>query len=136
MTIKHAKLMAITIVLFASNVMSLYACPTTFVNNKTARIIVYNEIDQTLIIMRKNEKRRFGNQHQPAHFALYMQEPKKQIFTRVYTCKQKSCGAGGNVQLKFSDIEDGTGAATLFDIKKNAPYASMVQQYCESCNKE
>lgn len=132
MIIKRAKLMIIVFFCIA-NVVNLCACVTTLINDKAARLIVYNKADKTLIFMRKNEKRRFGSQHQLAHFALYIQEPKKQIFTRMYTCKQKMCGDNGNVQLKLSDIENGTAAADLFDIKKNAPYVSMVQKHCESC---
>jgi hypothetical protein len=133
MTIKHAKLIMIAFFSIA-NVVDLCACVTTLINDKAARLIVYNKADKTLIFMRKSEKRRFGNQHQPAYFALYIQEPKKQIFTRRYTCKQKMCSDNSNLQLKLSDIEKGTAAADLFDIKKNAPYVSMVQKHCESCS--
>lgn len=133
--IKRAKLMMI-VFLCITKVVNLCACVTTLINDKAARLIVYNKVDKTLIFMRKNEKRRFGNQHQPACFALYMQELKKQIFTRTYTCKQKMCSNNGNVELKLSDIEKGTGAAGLFDIKKNAPYVSMVQKHCESCGEK
>lgn len=136
MIVKRVKLMFLIIITCVINAFNAHACVTTLINDKAARLIVYNKVDKTLIFMRKNEKRRFGNQHQPACFALYMQELKKQIFTRTYTCKQKMCSDNGNVQLKLSDIEKGAGAAGLFEIKKNAPYVSMVQKHCEACSSE
>jgi len=90
--------------------------------------MIYNKQDKTWIVMRKDQKRRFGNQHQRAHFALYIQEPKKPVFSRIYTCIQNACSKAGNIQLRFSDIENGSGDAYLFNITSNEPYVSMAQK--------
>ncbi len=110
------------------SVHNTHACITTFINDKMGKIMIYNKLNKTFIIMRKNEKRRFGNQHQRAHFALYIQETNKPIFNRIYTCIQNSCSKTGNMQLRFSDIENSSGDAYLFNITRTKPYTSMAQE--------
>jgi hypothetical protein len=142
MKLRYKALMIIMVVVSVLKTDNARACVTTIINDKAGRIIIYNKEDKSLNIIGKNEKRRFGNQHTRLNFAIYMQQPKKQIFTRFYTCKQNKCAENGNIQLKLSDIENGTGAAELFLIIKNAPYASMVQELsmvknlCQSCDEE
>lgn len=120
---------------------SIHACITTFINDKMNKLMLYNKQDKTWIVMRKNEKRRFGNQHQRAHFALYIQEPKKPVFSRIYTCIQNACSKNGNIQLRFSDIENGSGDVYLFNITSNEPYISMAQkvsqqkEQCSACKR-
>lgn len=105
---------------------SVYACVTTFINDTGARIMIYNKEDRTLIAVGRNEKRRLGNQHRHARFALYIQEPKKPIFSRRYTCEQIRCARDGNAQLRFSELEKGLVSRNLFHITRHKSYAPMV----------
>ena len=129
------------IVLFCC-ISGMYACVTTIINDKMPKMMIYNKPDKTFIVMRKSEKRRFGNQHKRAHFAVYIQQPNKPIFSRIYTCRQIACSKSGNIQLKFSDIEKGSGDTYLFSITKNKPHSSMAQELpfmqkpCQSCSQE
>jgi hypothetical protein len=133
------KLQLVVISIVSMLVIDMQACLTTLIYDKAGKIMVYNRSDKTFILIRKNGKRRFGNQHQPANFALYIQQPNKPVFSRIYTCIQNACSKSGNIQLKFSDIENGTGAARLFHITKNEPHSSMaqtlpmMQKKCMSC---
>jgi hypothetical protein len=142
MTLRNKKIIGL-IILYMINVVTLHACLTTFINDKGGRVIVYNKNDKTLIPIQKNEKRRFGDHHKHAYFAIYLQQPNKQIFSRVYVCKQNECGNNGNIQLKLSDVENQTGATQLFTITKSTPHSSMVQKLpimqkknCHACERE
>jgi hypothetical protein len=126
--------------LFAGVITDTMACLTTFINDKGRRVIIYNKNDKAIIPVSRNEKRRFGNQHKHAHFAIYIQQPKSPFFSRVYVCKQNTCGKKGNILLKLSDIDDQTDATQLFTITKSEPHASMVEELpmfkkknCHSC---
>lgn len=117
----------------------LNACLTTFINDGK-KILIYNKNDKRLIPIYKNGTCRFGNQHEHAHFAVYMQQPKSKFFSRKYICKQNACGKKGNITLKLSDIENQTEATQLFTIVKSDAHPSMVQELpmiqkknCESC---
>jgi len=138
MVITYKKMMILFVACIMSLVVNVHACLTTFINDKGVRVIIYDKNDKAIIPVAKNEKRRFGSQHKHAHFAIYVQQPKVQTFSRVYVCKQNECGGNGNVQLKFSDIENNTPATRLFAIKKSEPYSSMVQNLSmmkkKSCN--
>ena len=143
MIAKYKKIMIIFMMQVMSVVINVQACLTTFINDKNVRMFVYNKNDKTIIPICKNEKRRFGNQHKHAFFVVYMQQPKMRFFTRVYTCKQNECGSSGNIQLKLSDIENGTGSTELFTITRHKPYSSMVQELpmvqkkeCSVCSDE
>lgn len=107
----------------------MYACLTTFVNNQKARILLYDEKDKTIISIGKNGTRRFGSPSEHAHFTVYVQQPKTQLFTRMYTCKQNECGSTGNVRLKYSDIVDKTETTDLFTITEYKPHSSMVHDW-------
>lgn len=136
---KHRSLLVAVTAVYMLSVTNMQACLTTFINDKMSKIMVYNKQDKTFTCIRKNEKRRFGNQHQRAHFVLYVQQKNKPVFSRLYTCKQVRCSKTGNIQLKFSDIQNGSSVTQLFDITKNEPYSSMVQDLpmvqksCQSC---
>lgn len=135
----HLTIISILLFGFMSD---MHGCVTTIINDKMPKMMIYNKQDKAFIVMRKSEKRRFGNQHQRAHFALYIQQPNKPIFSRLYTCIQNACSKTGNIQLKFSDIENGSGDAYLFSIIKNKPHSSMAQELpmmqkkCMSCSQE
>src|SRR5437016_11041694 len=88
------QLMVISIVFML--IIDMQACLTTLIYDKAGKLMVYNKSDKTFILIRKNEKRRFGNQHQLANFALYIQQPNKPIFSRLYTCIQNACSKSGN----------------------------------------
>lgn len=108
---------------------SLFSCMTTFINDSNNRIAILNELDETFMVIPKNGKRRFGNQHKHAHFVVYtMQHEKSQLWSPVYTCQQNECGAKGNVTLKLSDMENCADITKLFTITKHKPYASMVNK--------
>ena len=118
---------------------NLQACLTTFINDKGKKVAIYNKNDERFIpICKKNATCRFGNQHQHAHFVVYMQQPQSKFFSPVYECKQNACGTKGNIKLKLSDIENQTEATQLFTIAKSEPH-SMAQELpmiknCSSCN--
>jgi len=124
-----------------SAAIDVYACLTTFINDKVSKILIYNKNDNTIIPIQKNERRRFGSPHEHAHFAVYMQQPKNQYFYRAYVCKQNECGRNGNVQLALSDIENGTGPTNLFTITQEDPHVSMVntlpmlKKNCRKCTR-
>ena len=134
--------MVISIIFVVGFVGDMHACITTITNDKMPKMMIYNKPDKTFIVMRRHEKRRLGSQHQRAHFALYIQQPNKPIFSRIYTCQQNACSKTGNIQLKFSDIENGSGDAYLFNITKNKPHSSMAKELpimrknCQSCRQE
>lgn len=137
------RIMMMMIMYMLSVAIDLHACLTTLINDEVKKIIIYNKVDKTLVPIQRNEKRRFGNQHQHAHFAIYTQLPNRQVFSRLYTCKQNTCGSSGNIQLKLSDIENSIGAAQLFTITKSKSHASMVEElpmvqkrHCRSCGDE
>jgi hypothetical protein len=137
MVARYKRIALALLIGFVLSTCSIHACITTFINDKMNKLMIYNKQDKTWIVMRKNEKRRFGNQHQRAHFALYIQEPKKPVFSRIYTCTQNACSKTGNIQLRFSDIENGSGDAYLFNITSNEPYISMAQKIstCNACKR-
>jgi len=129
MALKHNRIIIGMIII--GNMMSmcsLHACLTTFINDKSARVIIYNKDDQTLILLGRNQKRRFGNQHKHAHFDIYVQQQNRPVLSRLYTCKQIKCGGNGNIQLKLSDIENGTEVTELFTIIKHGPHSPMVHE--------
>ena len=114
-----------------------FACMTTFINDSSCKIAVFNKNDKTFMFIPKNGKRRFGNQHKHAHFAIYAEKPTTHLWSQEYSCKQKECGANGNVPLKLSDIQ----ATALFSIRKSNPHSSMVcklpmiqKKNCHSCS--
>ena len=117
------------------------ACMTTFINDGASKIAIFNKNDKTFMFIPKNGKRRFGSQHKHAHFAIYTQQPKTQVFSREYVCKQRECGNKGNIQLKLSDIKNNSKATALFIITKNKPHSSMVEalpmiqkKNCHACS--
>ena len=134
-------LMVIVMLYIASMSVDLLACMTTLINDSAGKIAVFNKIEKTFMFIPKNGKRRFGSHHKHAHFALYMENPKTHLWSRKYVCKQKECGTSGNVQLKFSDVQNGTDATALFAITKSKPHSSMVRELpmiqkksCHSCH--
>ncbi|HLC06828.1 MAG TPA: hypothetical protein VJJ26_01445 [Candidatus Babeliales bacterium] len=140
---RHKKSMVMIIVLMMGVTSYVQACLTTFINDKGVRVFIYNKNDKVIIPVERNEKRRFGNPHKHAYFAIHMQEPNTRLLSRVYVCKQNECGKRGNIELKLSDIENGTEATKLFTITKEDPYSSMVQNLpmmqkknCHSCSGE
>jgi hypothetical protein len=144
MMIRSTKVMMIMVLIpMMSLIIDIHGCFTTFINDKGIKILIYDKNDELIIPIAKNEKRRFGSEHDHAHFVIYTQEPKKRLFSPLYTCKQNQCGGNGNMQLKFSDIENDTDAAALFTITEHAPHMSMVQRVsevikseCTNCEKE
>ena len=143
MVLKSKKMLFLFVVYAMLPVIDMQACLTTFINDKGVRVIIYDKNDKSIIPVQKNEKRRFGNQHKRAYFAIYVQQPKVQTFSRAFVCKQNECGSNGNVQLKFSDIENGSAATELFTIYKSKPYSSMVDEVsliqkknCRACSAE
>jgi len=120
--------MMVIVLMTIMQTMNIHACLTTFINDKAGRVIIYNKIDKTLIPINKNEKRRFGNQHQKAHFAIYVQQSNQRVLSRMYTCKQIGCDNQGNIQLKLSDIEKGNYDTQLFTITQSKPYSPMVEE--------
>lgn len=137
----RSRRLAIVIVLYAIIMgIDLLACMTTFVNDSNGEIAIFNELDTTFMFIKKNGKRRFGDHHKHAHFAIYLQKEKTPLWSPAYTCKQNECGNNGNVMLKFSDIENGTDATQLFTVTKHKPHSSMVRtlpmiqkKSCDSC---
>ena len=118
------------------------ACLTTFINDKHAKVMIYNENNNTIIPIMRNERRRFGSPDEHAHFSIFVQQPKNKYFYRAYECKQNECGKTGNIQLKFSDIENGSGSTDLFTIIQGDPHVSMVnslpmmKKHCGACIQE
>lgn len=128
MVLKYNKIIIITMMAgYMLSICNMYAL-TTFINDKGKRIIIYNEEDKTLIPIGRNEKRRFGNQHEHAHFTIYYMQQANKPSGRIYTCKQNLCGGNGNIQLKLSDIKKGTEVTDLFTIIKHEPHSSMVNE--------
>lgn len=131
---KNKKFMFMVTVCVATTIIELFSCMTTFINDSNNRIAILNKSDQTFMFIPKNDKRRFGNQHNHAHFVIYtMQKEKPELWSPAYTCQQNECGSNGNIILKFSDIENrvapaapGPDVTQLFTITKHAPYTSMV----------
>src|SRR5438132_9941893 len=107
------------IIVYMMSRYTIYACVTTFSNDTGTRIMIYNKEDQTLISIRRNEKRRLGSQYKHAYFEIYVQEPNKPLFSRKYTCEQIRCARDGNAQLRFSELEKGTADTNLFHIIKH-----------------
>ena len=134
---KKRLITAITAVCMLSFI-HIHACVTTFINDTGPRIFIKE--DETFIPIKKHEKRRFGNAHKHAYFDIYI--PHKPIFTKLYTCQQNACDMSGNIELKFSDIKNNTGAASLFTITEYEPHTSMAQQVanevkeCSACDEE
>ncbi len=136
-------MMILVLMQMMSVALDMQGCFTTFINDKGIKILIYDKNDDLIIPIGKSEKRRFGSENEHAHFVIYTQEPKKRLFSPLYTCKQDQCGANGNMQLKFSDIENDTEAAQLFTITEHTPHMSMVQRVsevikseCSNCEKE
>ena len=128
------------VIALISAVIDVYACFTTFINDNVGWVIIEDHATGTLILVKKNEKRRFGNQQDHTNFSLYVQKSKTPVFSKIYTCEQRACSATGNVKLKFSEIERRKGSAGLFAIKEYESHPSMVQElpmmqeHCSSCN--
>lgn len=124
----------------------LQACMITFLNDSSGKLGIFNKLDETFTFIPKNGRRRFGQQHEQAHFVLYTQRPKTKvaIWVPLYTCKQNRCSSQGNVILKFSDLErleQDNDAHNLFTIIKHKPYSPMVKelpmiQGCAACGNE
>jgi hypothetical protein len=106
-----------------------YACMTTFINDSSTKIGIFNEFDRIFTCIAKNVKRRFGHPDRQAHFTVYVQQPKtkSEIWAPIYTCQQKKCSSDGSIVLKFSDLQNGVDVNNLFTIKKCQPYSSMVK---------
>ncbi|HSC24620.1 MAG TPA: hypothetical protein VLB80_00180 [Candidatus Babeliales bacterium] len=140
---RYKKNIFISALYIATIVINVQACMTTFINDSNSKVAIYNEHDKAFLIIPKSGKRRFGNHDKHAYFVVYAQQPKTktEVWIPVYTCTQNECGNNGNIVLKFSDIEDGTQATSLFTIVKNKPHSSMVRELpmiqrknCSSCN--
>lgn len=126
---KNKKFMFIALLSFTIMGNTLFGCITTFINDSNNRIAILNELDQTFIVIHKNDKRRFGTAAKHAHFTVYtIQKEKSQLWAPMYSCQQNECGSRGNVILRFSDMENCTDITKLFTIKKYKPYASMVNK--------
>lgn len=118
---------AALLICFGTAVFGLNACITTFINDSNGTIMIQDRNDEISFLIKKNGRRRFGKPHKLARFDVCVQQPKTQAFRLRYTCEQKGCGNNGNPQIKFSDLEEGQGAADLFTITKNdTPHTSMV----------
>lgn len=127
MAMTHRKRMLISVVIgHMLGGYTIYGCVTTFMNDTGTRLMLYNKEDHSLIAIGRNEKRRLGNQHRHARFAVYVQERNKPIFSRRYTCEQIRCSRDGNAQLRFSELEKGLVSRNLFHVTKHAPYSPMV----------
>lgn len=120
--------------------LNLYACMTTFINDGPCKVAIFNKNEKTFMFIPKNGKRRFGNHHKHAYFAVYVEQPKTHLWSREYVCRQKECGTSGNIPLKFSDIQNGTQATMLFTVIRSKPHSSMVstlpmiqKKSCPSC---
>ena len=124
---KNKMFMFMGILCVAMIEMHLFACMTTFINDSNNKIALLNELDQTFMVIPKNGKRRFGDQHKHANFVIYMiQHEKSQLWSPVYTCHQNECGTRGNVPLKLSEVENCGDVTKLFSITKHKPYTAMV----------
>lgn len=124
------------IVLFLgiSNTFSLLqACMTTFINDSSGLVTILNHLDNEIIFVPKNKTRRFGSPDQHAHFSVYTPQSTKQVFKKLYECRQHECGKNGNPEVKFSDLEkyiqgERPGETYLFTVKKFNDRLSMVQR--------
>jgi len=99
---------------------NLFSCVTTFINDSSTEVCILNKNDEKFISIPKHRKRRFGSDEQHAHFIVYTRQPKTKmnVFKPAYECRQNECGSNGNVILKFSDIQNNTGNASLFTINR------------------
>ena len=107
---------------------SLGACFTTVINDGKEKIIIHNKNDNALIIVPPKGHRRFGKSSEHAFFSVFMKQPKMQVFSEVYICKQNQCGEKGNIVLRLSDIENQNDVTRPFTITENEPYIPMVQK--------
>jgi hypothetical protein len=124
---KNKMFMFISILCVAMIEVNLFACMTTFINDSNDRVALLNELDQSFIVIPKHGKRRFGDHQKHANFVVYtMRHEKSQLWSPVYTCQQNECGSKGNIELKFSDVENCADVTKSFTIIKHKPYTSMV----------
>lgn len=139
---RNKRFMVIVILCAASASVDVFSCITTLVNDSGNEMRILNKNDEKFIDIPKKKRRRL---EQHAHFVTYTRQPntKTQIFNPEYECQQNECGSSGNIELKFSDIQNGTGQASLFTIIKHEPHPSMVHELpmirkksCHSCNTE
>ena len=115
---------------------SLHACMITFINDSNQTVILYdlNDLNNKNSVIPKvvtsiatKKTHRFGNNKTHAHFVIYLKEPKSKNFKLVYEAKQHACGSKNNPHIKLSDLENNSGEASLFSIKKDTqPHTSMV----------
>lgn len=141
----NQKFIIMVILCVMSVAIDLFSCMTTFINDNGNEVRILNKNDEKFIDIPKHKKRRFGSQEQHAHFIIYTRQPKTKvnIFKPEYECQQNECGASGNVNLNFSDIQNNTGQAGFFTITRYES-SSMVDDLpmiknnknCPSCNAE
>jgi len=104
------------------------ACIVTFINDSGNKIAIQQPDDEAFITLDRHKKRRMGDADSHTSFTIYIPESNHSVFRPAYLCEQVSCSATNSLELKFSDIKNGTGTSDLFKITEYNPHESMVQR--------